>query len=95
MPSSYDEETGAHEVDLEFDIDANAMLLTLGMALLQALVDVAKQQLMANRTQLEHLSSKLGLPIQENPCILEDFSEALASWDQQQATGLFGCSGHY
>ena len=52
---------------------------------LQALVDTAKQQLLANRTQLHALSSTCGVPVQEDQEVLADFAAALEGWDQQSA----------
>ena len=52
---------------------------------LQALVDTAKQQLLANRTQLHALSSTCGVSVQEDQEVLADFAAALEGWDQQSA----------
>ena len=51
----------------------------------QALVDAAKQQLLTNRSQLHNLSNKCGVAVQEDARVLNNFSLALKSWDQQSA----------
>lgn len=49
----------------------------------QALIDATKQQLLANRTLLMDMSSKLGVQQNEDEAatVLEDFTEALTEWD--------------
>ena len=57
-------------------------------------MDAAKHQLLTNRSRLHELSGRCGVPIaaDADPAegVLQDFTAAMESWDQQAAQGRQG-----
>lgn len=53
------------------------------MTTVQALMDVARQQLVSNRQRLQGLSQQAGCQLPESADVYADFSQVLTEWNAQ------------
>mmetsp|Transcript_15071 Transcript_15071/g.32673 ORF Transcript_15071/g.32673 Transcript_15071/m.32673 type:complete len:158 (-) Transcript_15071:722-1195(-) len=51
----------------------------------QALIDAAKRQLLSNRTTVQQLCARAGVPVEDDSSTFEGFTDVISQWDCQVA----------